>query len=101
MVVAAIPDFRASDPPPLNATRRRQQPVPSPRYGEGFVQAHDCAVILEDTRELQCAAVDQVSLRTRPPFVSMADLVKSTLRLRPDRIIVLSARSAAAKRSTC
>lgn len=48
----------------------------------------DRVVILEDTRELQCAAVDQVSLRTRPPFISMADLVKSTLRLRPDRIIV-------------
>lgn len=48
----------------------------------------DRVVILEDTRELQCAAADQVSLRTRPPCVSMADLVKSTLRLRPDRIIV-------------
>lgn len=48
----------------------------------------DRVVILEDTRELQCAAVDQVSLRTRPPYISMADLVKSTLRLRPDRIIV-------------
>ena len=51
--------------------------------------AHDERVILiEDTRELQCAAVDTVALRTRTGFVSMADLVRSTLRLRPDRIIV-------------
>lgn len=48
----------------------------------------DRVVILEDTRELQCAARDKVSLRTQAGSVSMADLVKSTLRLRPDRIIV-------------
>ena len=45
-------------------------------------------VILEDTRELRCAAKDTVSLRTRPGVASLADLVRSTLRLRPDRIIV-------------
>jgi type IV secretion system protein TrbB len=45
-------------------------------------------ILIEDTRELQCAAVDTVALRTRTGFVSMADLVRSTLRLRPDRIIV-------------
>jgi type IV secretion system protein TrbB len=45
-------------------------------------------VILEDTRELRCAAPDCVALRTRPGIVSLADLVRSTLRLRPDRIIV-------------
>jgi type IV secretion system protein VirB11 len=51
--------------------------------------AHDERVILiEDTRELQCAAPDTVALRTRPGVVTMADLVRSTLRLRPDRIIV-------------
>src|SRR6185312_2822398 len=50
---------------------------------------HDERVILiEDTRELQCAAPDTVALRTRSGVVSMADLVRSTLRLRPDRIIV-------------
>jgi type IV secretion system protein VirB11 len=50
---------------------------------------HDERVILiEDTRELQCAAPDTVALRTRPGVASMADLVRSTLRLRPDRIIV-------------
>ncbi|MBX3562609.1 MAG: P-type conjugative transfer ATPase TrbB [Sphingomonas sp.] len=51
--------------------------------------AHDERVILiEDTRELQCAAPDTVALRTRSGVVAMADLVRSTLRLRPDRIIV-------------
>ncbi|MET3762526.1 P-type conjugative transfer ATPase TrbB [Sphingomonas sp. UYEF23] len=45
-------------------------------------------ILIEDTRELQCPAADTVALRTRAGFVSMADLVRSTLRLRPDRIIV-------------
>lgn len=44
-------------------------------------------LILEDTRELQCAAKDCVSLRTQAS-VTMRDLVRSTLRLRPDRIVV-------------
>lgn len=45
-------------------------------------------IIIEDTRELQCAAPDCVALRTRTGSVTMTDLVRSTLRLRPDRIIV-------------
>ncbi len=45
-------------------------------------------VILEDTRELQCAARDVVSLRTQAGGVSLSNLVRSTLRLRPDRIVV-------------
>jgi len=48
----------------------------------------DRVVILEDTRELQCAAPDSVALRTKPGVATLADLVRSTLRLRPDRIIV-------------
>ncbi len=50
--------------------------------------AGDRVLILEDTRELQCAAPDHVCLRTKPGVVSLSDLVRSTLRLRPDRIIV-------------
>lgn len=53
-------------------------------------------ILIEDTRELQCAAPDTVALRTRPGVVSMADLVRSTLRLRPDRIIVGEVRGAEA-----
>ena len=53
-------------------------------------------ILIEDTRELQCALPDTVALRTRPGSVSMADLVRSTLRLRPDRIIVGEVRGAEA-----
>jgi type IV secretion system protein VirB11 len=53
-------------------------------------------ILIEDTRELQCPAPDTVALRTRPGVVSMADLVRSTLRLRPDRIIVGEVRGAEA-----
>ena len=45
-------------------------------------------ILIEDTRELQCAAPDTVALRTKAGIAGMADLVRSTLRLRPDRIIV-------------
>lgn len=48
----------------------------------------DRVILIEDTRELQCAARDVVALRTRSDSVTMADLVRSTLRLRPDRIVV-------------
>lgn len=47
----------------------------------------DRVVILEDTRELQCASPDSLALRTGPG-VTLRDLVRSTLRLRPDRIVV-------------
>ena len=53
-------------------------------------------IIIEDTRELQCAAPDCVALRTKTGVVTMADLVRSTLRLRPDRIIVGEIRGAEA-----
>ncbi|MGN1289246.1 MAG: P-type conjugative transfer ATPase TrbB [Bradyrhizobium sp.] len=53
-------------------------------------------ILIEDTRELQCAAKDCVSLRTRANVVTLADLVRSTLRLRPDRIIVGEVRGAEA-----
>lgn len=46
----------------------------------------DRIVLIEDTRELQCAAPNLVALRTRAGAVSLSDLVRSALRLRPDRI---------------
>lgn len=53
-----------------------------------IAKSGDRVVIIEDTRELQCATPDQVALRTRAGHVTMSDLVRSTMRLRPDRIIV-------------
>jgi len=53
-------------------------------------------ILIEDTRELQSPAADTVALRTRAGRVSMSDLVRSTLRLRPDRIIVGEVRGAEA-----
>ncbi|TIU45957.1 MAG: P-type conjugative transfer ATPase TrbB [Mesorhizobium sp.] len=46
----------------------------------------DRVVLIEDTRELQCAAPNLVALRTKDGVASLSDLVKSSLRLRPDRI---------------
>lgn len=53
-------------------------------------------ILIEDTRELQSPSVDTVALRTRAGIVTMTDLVRSTLRLRPDRIIVGEVRGAEA-----
>jgi len=53
-----------------------------------IADADERVILIEDTRELQCAAPDCVALRTKPGVVGLADLVRSTMRLRPDRIIV-------------
>lgn len=50
--------------------------------------ADERVVILEDTRELKCAAKNAVALRTHGDHASLSRLVRSTMRLRPDRIIV-------------
>jgi type IV secretion system protein VirB11 len=46
----------------------------------------DRVVLIEDTRELQCAAPNLVALRTKDGVNSLTHLVRSSLRLRPDRI---------------
>ncbi|MEO3434523.1 P-type conjugative transfer ATPase TrbB [Inquilinus sp. CAU 1745] len=46
----------------------------------------DRVVLIEDTRELQCAAPNLVALRTKDGVASLSELVRSSLRLRPDRI---------------
>lgn len=45
-------------------------------------------LVLEDTRELNCTAPNLVQLKTNGEHVSLRTLIRSTLRLRPDRIIV-------------
>jgi pilus assembly protein CpaF len=59
-------------------------------------------VTIEDTAELQLAAVNMVSLESRPPNiedkgeVNIRTLVRNALRMRPDRIIVGEVRGAEA-----
>ena len=56
----------------------------------------DRVVIIEDTRELQCAAPNLVAMRTKDGIASLSDLVRSSLRLRPDRIPIGEVRGAEA-----
>jgi type IV secretion system protein VirB11 len=56
----------------------------------------DRIVLIEDTRELQCTAPNLVALRTKDGAASLSDLVRSSLRLRPDRIPIGEVRGAEA-----
>ena len=59
-------------------------------------KTNDRVVLIEDTRELQCRAPNLVALRTKDGVASLSDLVRSSLRLRPDRIPVGEVRGAEA-----
>jgi P-type conjugative transfer ATPase TrbB len=61
-----------------------------------IAKTSDRVVLIEDTRELQCAAPNLVSLRTKDSVASLSDLVRSSLRLRPDRIPIGEVRGAEA-----
>ncbi len=61
-----------------------------------IAKGSDRVVLIEDTRELQCAAPNLVALRTREGVASLSDLVRSALRLRPDRIPIGEVRGAEA-----
>jgi len=56
---------------------------------------NDRIVILEDTAEIRCAAENAIALHTSD-IVDMGRLLKSTMRLRPDRIVVGEVRDGAA-----
>ena len=56
----------------------------------------DRVVLIEDTRELQCRAANLVALRTKDGVASLSELVRSSLRLRPDRIPIGEVRGAEA-----
>jgi type IV secretion system protein VirB11 len=53
---------------------------------EQVAHTDDRVVLIEDTRELQCPSRNLVALRTKEGVASLSDLVRSALRLRPDRI---------------
>src|SRR5215211_1660767 len=56
----------------------------------------DRIVLIEDTRELRCSSPNLVALRTKDGVASLSDLVRSSLRLRPDRIPIGEVRGAEA-----
>jgi P-type conjugative transfer ATPase TrbB len=56
----------------------------------------DRVIIIEDTRELQCAAPNLVAMRTKDGVATLSELVRSSLRLRPDRIPIGEVRGAEA-----
>lgn len=60
----------------------------------GFIPAGERVIVIEDAREVQLQQAHVVQLEARPPdprgrgAVSIRDLFRATLRLRPDRVIV-------------
>ena len=64
-----------------------------------FIPADDRIVTIEDAAELQLRQDHVVTLETRPPniegkgAITMRDLVRNSLRMRPDRIVVGEVRS--------
>jgi len=58
--------------------------------------SQDRIVMIEDTRELQCTAPNLVAMRTKEGVATLSDLVRSSLRLRPDRIPIGEVRGAEA-----
>ena len=66
----------------------------------GVISTEQRLVVVEDTRELAPLHPHVVLLQTRPPniegagAVSMRDLVRQTLRMRPDRLVVGEVRGA-------
>ena len=68
----------------------------------GFISQHERIVTIEDPTELQLRQPHVVRLETRPPniegkgAVPTRELVRNSLRMRPDRIIVGECRSAEA-----
>src|SRR6478609_1094657 len=61
-----------------------------------IAKTSDRVVLIEDTRELQCKSKNLVALRTKDGVASLSDLVRSSLRLRPDRIPIGEVRGAEA-----
>ena len=61
-----------------------------------IAQSTDRVVLIEDTRELQCTSPNLVTMRTKDGVATLSDLVRSSLRLRPDRIPIGEVRGAEA-----
>ncbi|MBI1685153.1 P-type conjugative transfer ATPase TrbB [Caulobacter hibisci] len=53
-----------------------------------LAESTERVVLIEDTVELRCPAPNTVALRSKEGAASLTELVRSTLRLRPDRIVI-------------
>ncbi len=62
-----------------------------------FIPPRDRLVVIEDTLELNTAAQTECSRLESDDSVNLADLVKNSLRMRPDRIIIGEVRGSEAK----
>ncbi len=62
-----------------------------------FIPPKDRLVVIEDTLELNTSAQVECSRLESDDNVSLADLVKNSLRMRPDRIVIGEVRGAEAK----
>ncbi|HVF06338.1 MAG TPA: CpaF family protein [Frankiaceae bacterium] len=68
----------------------------------GFIPEHERVITIEDAAELQLQQPHVVTLESRPPnaegrgAVTIRDLVRNALRMRPDRIVVGEVRGAEA-----
>lgn len=51
-------------------------------------EPHTRLLLIEDTRELQCEVKNRVEARAVPGVACMNELLRSALRMRPDRIII-------------
>jgi type IV secretion system protein VirB11 len=59
-------------------------------------ETKDRIIILEDTQELQCEAADVEYLHTKEGIASLRDLIRCTMRMSPDRIVIGEVRGAEA-----
>lgn len=62
-----------------------------------FIPPKDRLVVIEDTLELNTAALNECSRLESNSSITLADLVKNSLRMRPDRIVIGEVRGAEAK----
>ncbi len=63
---------------------------------DAIKNTNDRVVIIEDIAELQCSARDVEYLRSKEGLASLRDLVRITMRLSPDRIVIGEVRGAEA-----
>ena len=73
----------------------RMYPITVREIGQGIIKGDERIITIEDSAELQLKQPHVVRLESRPPNIegegqiTIRDLVKNSLRMRPDRIVVV------------